>query len=354
MTMNFMKISVFFFLIFLICFGGGCTSNSSENDASSPKQKWTVEGVVVSQSNRNPQISLLAEVVPWKRTELSFGREGVIMKVYVSDADMVTAGQLLASIDDRVLQIQLATVIQDLALVQLELQRKKSLFAIQAISAEEWEKEQERYLLLESRKKELEVMIDECHLRAPYTGQLGMVDKTPGAFIPRGGVFCELISHDYRKLNVFTTPDISRKTPVGTPLMIPFEHDTLYAEVTGIHPVAQPGNRNVQLRALLKTQSHLPMPGMGEVIEVFAPGRTRQEKAGMLIPTMSLIYTIEGIGVFLVKEGLVQFNVVEVSHYYENSVELSKGLEVGDTLLTTGLLQVKGGTEVLVNLQSFP
>ena len=67
-----------------------------------------------------------------------------------------------------------------------------------------------------------------------------------------------------------------------------------------------------------------------------------------MIPTISLVPELQGQKVFLLKDGVVQPQSVVTGLRNESKIQITEGVEIGDTVLTTGLLQVRPQMQVSV------
>jgi membrane fusion protein (multidrug efflux system) len=71
-----------------------------------------------------------------------------------------------------------------------------------------------------------------------------------------------------------------------------------------------------------------------------------QEKESLLIPAFALIPELKGHRVFLYKEGKAISQPVEIGTRTEERVEILQGLQAGDTLITSAILQLRPGMAV--------
>jgi membrane fusion protein (multidrug efflux system) len=67
-----------------------------------------------------------------------------------------------------------------------------------------------------------------------------------------------------------------------------------------------------------------------------------------LIPTQSIIPILKGQKVFLVKGDSAVEQKVEVSGRNDVNVEVVNGLKTGDSVVTSGIIQMKQGVKVKV------
>lgn len=74
------------------------------------------------------------------------------------------------------------------------------------------------------------------------------------------------------------------------------------------------------------------------------------EEDALMVPSESIIPELNGYKVFIVNaEGKVEERQVSIGTRTERYVQIAAGLDEGDLVLTTGILQVRGGMPVNYN-----
>ena len=66
------------------------------------------------------------------------------------------------------------------------------------------------------------------------------------------------------------------------------------------------------------------------------------------IPTEAVVPVASGYTVFTVKNGKAVVQPVNIGVRSDKVIQITKGLAVGDTVIRTGILQVKAGDKVLI------
>jgi membrane fusion protein (multidrug efflux system) len=67
-----------------------------------------------------------------------------------------------------------------------------------------------------------------------------------------------------------------------------------------------------------------------------------------MIPTEALIPELQGQKVYLLKNGVAKSTPVETGIRTERQIQITKGVELNDSLIITGLLQLKDSVQVKV------
>ncbi len=77
----------------------------------------------------------------------------------------------------------------------------------------------------------------------------------------------------------------------------------------------------------------------------------RQQDA-ILVPTQALMPDRDGQKIFVARNGAARLLPVEAGLRNENTIQILSGLQKNDTVLTTGLLQLRDGSPVNVTIQN--
>ena len=71
-----------------------------------------------------------------------------------------------------------------------------------------------------------------------------------------------------------------------------------------------------------------------------------------MIPTQALVPELRGEKVFIVRNDSAQKVAVETGMRNDSTVQITSGLNEGDTVLITGIMQVRPGTPVKVKVNT--
>ncbi len=119
-------------------------------------------------------------------------------------------------------------------------------------------------------------------------------------------------------------------------------------DVYAIEPGIDRETRTLQVRARSSNPERLLFPGAFANITVIL--ETIDD--ALMIPTISLIPELNSQKVYLVRNGQVEESRVQTGIRTSENVQIIDGIAPGDTVLTTGLLQVRPGMAVeITNLE---
>lgn len=75
----------------------------------------------------------------------------------------------------------------------------------------------------------------------------------------------------------------------------------------------------------------------------------KQTSDAILIPTVSIVPELKGQKIYLYKSGVVIPQNVELGTREETRVQVTSGLNLGDTVITSGILQIRPNSKVKIS-----
>jgi len=103
----------------------------------------------------------------------------------------------------------------------------------------------------------------------------------------------------------------------------------------------------LQLRALFDNKSERVFPGAFVNIEL----QLKRIPDALMVPTQAIIPVLKGQTLLVLKRGKVQSVPVQLGVRTATNVQITSGLAPGDTVITTGLMQLRAGMPVTVDIQ---
>jgi membrane fusion protein, multidrug efflux system len=318
--------------------------NDGDSGGQEQERRLSADGYKVSPEPFTVTIRATGDLLSFEEVELRTPVSGNVLSIHFREGQHVSRGTLLAEIDNRTWKAQKRGLEARLQSVQSELERKRGLLEIEGVSLEEVERSEAEASELEARIEELEVMIDLSQVRAPFAGRLGMRDFSPGAFLSQGDVITRLVQTDRIRVHFSIPARYSALAREGQDVQViaSANGDTAVARVYAIDPSINPATRNRQLRA------ELPNPDgrfvAGDFVQVVF--ETDRDEDALLVPAESIIAQMGSQVVYKVENGSARRQEVEIGSRTRDRVHVLSGLQAGDTVLVTGLMEVRDGAPV--------
>lgn len=291
-------------------------------------------------------IRAVGSLMPNEEVNIASEVQGKVTEVLFKEGSPVTKGQVLVKINDDDLQAQLKRYQFQEKTLKENVERQRILFAKEAISQQAYDEVVTQYNMLLAEIELLNVRIDKTRIRAPFGGTVGFRYISEGSYIQPGTQIARLV--DYNTLKVeFSIPEkyIGMKF-IGKPVTFTTEgsEQVRKATVYAMEPRVDDKTRTIVLRALYNNNRGELRPGMSARVNI----PTSQAAKVLMVPTEAVVPSVDGKGVWVVLEGAPELVSIETGNRSETTVEVLKGIAPGDSVIVTGLMQLRDGAQIKI------
>jgi membrane fusion protein (multidrug efflux system) len=297
--------------------------------------------------NLNDVIRVKGLLIPDEEVDLSFETSGKITEIYFKEGSNVKKGQLLAKVNDKPLQAELQKLQTQIPLAEDRVYRQKSLLAKDAVSQEAYEYVNTE---LEKLKADIELVktrIAQTELRAPFDGVIGLREVSEGTYASPSIIISRLTRITPLKIEFSVNESQVNNVKPGTPLIFTFDNDLNQYQAT-VYAVESNLDRQtltLKARALYPNPGGRLKPGLSTNIEI----KLREIKNTLVIPSLSTIAEMGRDIAYIYKGGKAHQVVVKKGMRTASSIQILNGLNAGDTLLVTGVMQLRDGLSVTID-----
>lgn len=309
-----------------------------------PAPPIAVDGVAVSPRRVASTASATGTLLAREQVDLVAEVSRRVVKVNAKDGAQVKKGDVLFVLDAADLGAQVRTLEVRRQLAVENEKRARQLAAEGLSSAQELERIVAERALAEAQLTELGVALSRTSIRAPFSGRLGLVQISQGAWVSPSTVLATL--QDLEKVRVdFTLPERhapSLKKGEKLQFRVPGRDRSYPAEIVAVEPRIDAATRSVTARALADNPGGELLPGGFVTVEI----ELAADAQGIVVPSMAVIPTGGGHAVFVARDGKAMETAVEVGVRTDTTVQILKGLAPGDVVITTNLLRLRPGAPV--------
>lgn len=271
---------------------------------------------------------------------------GKLVQINFKEGTNVSKGTLLAKISDIDLQAQLSKLKLQLKLAKDKEARLKSLLEIKGISQEEYEAAINVVKTINADIDFNEAQVAKTEIRAPFDGKIGLRQISEGSFVNSATVIASMQQTKLLKLD-FTIPEKYASIIIPGNIVnftVDNINQTLSAKVDAIEPKIDEQTRNITIRALYNNEKMNIYPGTFARVELIA----NKKQDVILIPTEAIIPELKGKKVFVNRSGKAIPVKVTTGLRTDAKIEITDGLKVGDTVITTGMMALKPESEIII------
>ena len=312
-----------------------------------PDMVVPVKAHIVSLETLSNSVYTTGTILANEEVELRSEISGKIIKILFKEGSYVNKGDLLIKINDADLQAQLRRAESKVKLSEEKESRQRQLRDGNLISQEEYDNTVGELNVNQADYDLIKAQIDKTEIRAPFGGIVGLRSVSEGSYVTTSTVMARLQNFNNIKVD-FSIPEkysASVKTGDELEFKISGSNRLFQAKVYAIEPKINPGTRTLQIRAICNSSYKELIPGAFANVEL----NLKQIVDAILIPTVSIVPELKGQKVFLYKNGIVNAQNVEIGIREETRVQIISGLQKGDTVITSGILQVKPKSKVKIS-----
>jgi membrane fusion protein (multidrug efflux system) len=333
--------------------------------ASAPKPgPQTVTALKAEELEWQPQVSAIGSLVPFRGVEVTTEVTGLVRSVNFKSGQEVKAGDLLVQLnaDSEIAQLQVLQAAADLADVVLA--RDKAQLAAKAIAQAQVDAD-----LADLKSKRAQVaaqaaLIEKKAIKAPFAGKLGITSVQPGQFLNTGDKIVTLQQLQPIYANFSLPQQRLPQLKIGQKVNLKVDalpNHSITGQITSISPVVDSNTRNVLVQATIENNKRELLPGMfvNASVDVGSKGHF------VTLPQTAITYNPYGSTVFVLKPSdkpgtdgqagwVAQQVFVTTGETRGDQVAILKGLEAGQTVVTSGQIKLKNGTPVLIDNSVVP
>lgn len=302
-------------------------------------QTLLASGYQIVPAQMNELIYSTGSLIPDEEVELSFETSGKVVGIYFREGTRVNKGDLLAKINDRPLQAQLLKLQAQHKLSGEREFRQRQLLDRDAISRESYDQVATELQSLEADILLIEARISETELRAPFDGIVGLRLISEGAFATTQTKIVRLVRISPLKVEFSLPERYAGELIPGFPITFVIDgiQKTFSANVYAVDPKVDMNTRTIVARAIYPNENEELKPGRFASVRALLS----QIDNTISVPTEAIIPEMEGEKVFIYKNGKASEVRVTTGLRTESHIQVLSGLQFGDTLLTTAILQLR-------------
>lgn len=307
-------------------------------------QALYASGYVLVPVKMNELVNSTGSLLPDEEVDLAFETPGKVVGIYFEEGRRVKKGDLLAKINDKPLQAQLLKLQAQKKLVEEREYRQRQLLERDAISRESYDQVSTELQSIQADIMLIEARIDETELRAPFDGIVGLRMISEGAFATTQTKIVRLVKIRPLKIEFSIPERYAGEVVPGFP--VNFEIDgysrPFRAKVYAIDPKVDMNTRTIVVRAMYPNSDEELKPGRFASVKA----QLSEIENAVSIPTEALIAEMAGEKVFIYENGHAREKKVTTGLRTASQIQVVSGLNFGDTLLTTAILQLREGIPV--------
>lgn len=318
----------------------------------------TVTAMQVQASEWVRELGAIGTLRAVRGVDLSFQLGGMVTKVEFASGQEVQANQVLARLYDADEAAKLRQLEANVKLAEINLRRTRQQLTVQAVAQSQADND---LAALESARAALDqqaALLTKRVLRAPFAGRLGISTVNPGQYVSPGEVVVTLQQLDPVLVDFYLPQQELGRLAIGQEVTLKtdaFPGQVFAGKITAISPRVDANTRNIQVEASVPNPKSQLMPGMYVDLRLVIG----QPENLLTLPQTAVSYNPYGDTVYLVlddgrdAEGKpkrkARQTFVTLGPRRGDQVAVLKGLEAGQTVVTSGLMKLKNDTPLVID-----
>lgn len=325
-------------------FAGQPEATANNNSGGPLAKKVAVDVFVVSPTDYQNRITTTGSVLPNEDVELRSEIAGRVTNINFEEGSRVRKGQLLLTVNAAELQAQLKKLQANQKLYQDMEERNRALLEKEYISKQEYDQVSNQLTTANADIQALRATLDKAYIRAPFDGVIGLRQVSEGSYVSSNTPIARIVDISPVKIDFSIPGRYAQLVKEGDEVTFTFEGkpEKYTARIYAVQPSIDPTTRTLQLRALYENKNREIVPGAFANVSL----ALSESEEAILIPTEAIIPEATGQKIFLVKNGKAEPQMVKIGQRSETMIQITEGLQPGDTLITSGILQARPGSEL--------
>lgn len=338
--------AVLFFLIY-----SKLTLKNKDNftsNAKNPKSRQVgVDVLIIKPKLLQNKIFSNGTLISSEEVELRSEISGKVTNIFFTEGKRVKKGDVLVKINDSELQAALKKNKAKEFLARDREFRYKQLLEKNLTSQQEYDLQLSELNSVLADVEFTEAQLAKTEIAAPFDGVVGLRSVSVGSYISPQTKIASLQSINPIKVD-FAVPQkyfglISEGKIINVKL--PSSGKTYSGKIYAIEPKIDENTRTIQARAIIPNDKGELTPGAYVEIEIILENLT----SAILLPSEAIVPDFESEKVYAYKNGKALPIKVETGIRTEKEIQIVSGLKIGDSVIVSGIIQLKPGIPVKAN-----
>ena len=352
-------------IVFLLCACGSKASDPQKvgsNPSAAASEARKVEVIEVVPKAISYSVSAVGSLKSLEDVTISSKKSGFIEKILVNEGDRVKKGQVLVQLNDvdARLQVDLSEGKVKEAEVSLEtdrntLTRYQKLLESKVIPQQTYDDLNPKVKLDETRltlaKTELSMArqnLSDHRILSPIEGIVHLKIAALGEHVnvaPKDEIL-KIVQMDPLEIEFYVPESSVGTIQMGNKIQFfvkAFSEEKFFAAIRFISPAVDPTTRNVKMKAMVQNSGYRLKPGFFAEVSI----QTGGNPAALIIPESALFNQEGKFFVYTVADGVARRKEVNTGVRFEGKVEILKGIQKEERVVTSGHEQLSDGMRVV-------
>jgi len=278
---------------------------------------------------------------------------GRVNAILFKEGQNVSKGMTLVRLDPAINQAEVQQAKANLVLAKSKFDRAVELSQRNFISGQAKDEAENNLRVAEAAVALVEARLAKTEIKAPFAGVIGLRVVSVGDYVKEGADMVNLEAIDPLKVDFRVPETYMRQVQPGQTLTVTLDAlpgRKFDGKVLAVNPLIDAAGRSVVIRAIVRNADTSLRPGMFTRVNLI----TRDDKDALVIPEQAIVPQGDEQFVFRIVDGKAARVKVDIGQRRDGKVEVLKGLNVNDMVVTAGQLKLREGMPVTISTAPGP
>lgn len=333
-----------------ILIGFRLVANKSKIDAKNkvPETKNVTIPVTVAEvkeGSADQQLVKTGSLIPFKQADITATSAGKVLSVKYELGSYVTQGAPVVKVDSRLKELSLEATELNINKLKKDTERYTKLLAGNAATEIQVNDTKYNYENALNQAQQIKQQIGDAIIEAPISGRVIKKDIEPGEYVNVGASLGTILDVSRLKVQVMISENDVYKLKEGQHVQVStdiYPDKKMDGVISYIAPQGDESH-NYPVEIVVKNSIGLRA---GTFVTVSFLQKTSQQ--ALLIPRSALVESVRNPYVYVVENNVAKQRKIEVGRDLGDQIEVLSGLKSGETVITTGQINVSEGAAVQV------
>lgn len=312
---------------------------------SAPKDLF-VDGYVVKTEKLSNTLDASGTLLANEETNIQSELSARVTKIYFREGQYVSKGTVLVKLYDADLRALLPKLNTQKQLAQRTLERNRQLFEKGGVAQQQVDVDAATVESFGADIASVQAQIQRTEVRAPFSGTIGLRNVSEGTVVSPTTIIASIQQTNPLKMDFSVPEKYSDVLRVGDEVKftVASARRTYSGKVYAIEPKVDLTTRTIRLRATVANAKGELHPGQFAQIRL----ELSETPEAIMVPSQAIVPSARDKKLILSRNGKAEFVTVETGLRNANKVQILKGIQPGDTVIISGMLQLKPSASVKV------
>lgn len=317
-------------------------------EVQAPKSERAAIPVSVTKVQRKvipSQIEAIGTLQAKREVDIAPQIAGQVVAVSYTPGTFVKSGKVLIQLDDRIYRAQLTSAQSALKLAEMNYNRTLQLIKSGAASRQMLDQQRATYQQAKALVSQNETYLAQTHITAPFDGYVGAKNVSIGNYVQKGEKLTTVTDRSELRVDYALSERYLPKLKLGqkVEVVVPNQsHIKVEGDVAYISPTINRMTHSVDVHAIIPNKDNLLTPGL--FVKIYQV--TRINHHALVVPQASIVPTITGPKVFVIKNKKAMLTRIKTGPTFDNMIEVKSGLQNGEVIVVAGQQRLQEGSLV--------